>query len=170
MESGLRLCPGEDTGCELTPSRGRFHRERITQDIFGERQLHILAKDEIGNVSMRPVGTGPFCFKSWHRATGLELEKNTDYFEAGLPKLDGVTLPIIPETAARVAAIDLGAMDVLPAGGPRARGGLPPPGIDPLKLAPDSSPAGGSDPGPLCDLLWPGPDRHARLIEIARAY
>ena len=43
----------------------------------------------------------------------MELEKNPDYFEKGLPKLDGVTMRIIPETAARVAAIESGAIDIL---------------------------------------------------------
>jgi peptide/nickel transport system substrate-binding protein len=83
------------------------------QDIFGERQLRILAKDEIANISTKPVGTGPFRFKSWSPGDRMELEKNPDYYEKGLPKLDGVTMRIIPETAARVAAIESGAIDIL---------------------------------------------------------
>ena len=83
------------------------------QDIFGERQLRILAKDEIANISTKPIGTGPFRFKSWSPGDRMELEKNPDYFEKGLPKLDGVTMRIIPETAARVAAIESGAIDIL---------------------------------------------------------
>ena len=83
------------------------------QDIFGERQLRILAKDEIANISVKPIGTGPFRFKSWSPGDRLELEKNPDYFEQGLPKLDGVTMRIIPEAAARVAAIESGAIDIL---------------------------------------------------------
>ena len=83
------------------------------QDIFGERQLRILAKDETANASTKPVGTGPFRFKSWSPGDRLELERNPDYFEPGLPKLDGVTLRIIPEAAARVAGIESGAIDVL---------------------------------------------------------
>ena len=83
------------------------------QDIFGERQLRILAKDEIANISLKPVGTGPFRFKSWSPGDRLELERNPDYFEPGLPKLDGVTMRIIPESAARVAAIESGAIDIV---------------------------------------------------------
>jgi peptide/nickel transport system substrate-binding protein len=83
------------------------------QDIFGERQLRILAKGEIANISTKPVGTGPFRFKSWSPGDRMELEKNPDYYEKGLPKLDGVTMRIIPEAAARVAAIESGSIDIL---------------------------------------------------------
>lgn len=82
-------------------------------DIFGERQLRILAKGEIANVSTMPVGTGPFRFKSWSPGDRMELERNPDYFEKGMPKLDGVTMLIIPETAARVAALESGDIDIL---------------------------------------------------------
>jgi peptide/nickel transport system substrate-binding protein len=82
-------------------------------DIFADRQLRILAKDKIAEISTAPIGTGPFKFVSWSPGDRLELVKNPDYFEKGLPKLDGVTLRIIPEAAARIAALESGAIDVL---------------------------------------------------------
>jgi peptide/nickel transport system substrate-binding protein len=82
-------------------------------DIFAERQLRIVAKDQIDTLSTKPVGTGPFKFVSWSPGDRLELVKNPDYFEEGLPKLDGVTMRIIPEAAARLAAIESGAVDIL---------------------------------------------------------
>jgi peptide/nickel transport system substrate-binding protein len=82
-------------------------------DIFAERQLRILAKDRIDAISKEPVGTGPFVFKSWSPGDRLELAKNPDYFEKGLPKLDAVTMRIIPEAAARLAALESGAIDIL---------------------------------------------------------
>lgn len=83
------------------------------QDVFGERQLRIVPKDGIDKLATNPIGTGPFKFKSWAVGDRMELVKNPDYFEKGLPKLDGVTLRIIPETAARLAAIESGAIDLL---------------------------------------------------------
>jgi peptide/nickel transport system substrate-binding protein len=83
------------------------------QDIFGERQMRILAKDKLDVVSTQPVGTGPFKFKSWSPGDRMELVKNPDYFEKGLPKADAVTMRIIPESAARLAALESGAIDVL---------------------------------------------------------
>jgi peptide/nickel transport system substrate-binding protein len=82
-------------------------------DIFAERQLRIVAKDEAGALSTKPVGTGPFRFKSWTPGDRLGVEKNPDYFEKGLPKLDGVTMRIIPEAAARLAALESGEIDIL---------------------------------------------------------
>ena len=83
------------------------------QDIFGERQMRILPKDKIDTISTAPVGTGPFKFKSWSPGDRMELEKNADYFEKGMPKLDAVSLRIIPEPAARLAALESGAVEIL---------------------------------------------------------
>ena len=82
-------------------------------DIFADRQLRIVPKDKLEELSTHPIGTGPFMFKSWSPGDRLELVKNPDYFEKGLPKLDGVTLRIIPESAARMAAIESGAVDIV---------------------------------------------------------
>ncbi len=82
-------------------------------DIFVDRQLRIVPKDKIADLSKTPVGTGPFVFKSWSPGDRLELTKNPDYFDKGLPKLDAVTLRIIPESAARLAALESGAIDIL---------------------------------------------------------
>ena len=82
-------------------------------DIFADRQMRIVAKDRLAELSTQPIGTGPFVFKSWSPGDRLELTKNPDYFEKGLPKLDGVTLRIIPESAARIAALESGAIDIV---------------------------------------------------------
>jgi len=52
-----------------------------------------------------PVGTGPFKFVSWRENDSIVLEKNPDYFEPGLPKLDKVTILIMKEASAAVAAM-----------------------------------------------------------------
>ena len=58
-------------------------------------------------VSTQPVGTGPFVFKSWAPGDRLEMAKNPSYFEQGLPKLDAVTMRIIPEAAARARGVGI---------------------------------------------------------------
>ncbi len=45
------------------------------------------SNEDFGN---HPVGTGPFIFKSWVRGSALTLAKNPDYWEKGLPYLDGI--------------------------------------------------------------------------------
>ncbi|MGH9208348.1 MAG: ABC transporter substrate-binding protein, partial [Acidimicrobiales bacterium] len=83
------------------------------QDIFGERQLKILPRDKLHEIATHPIGTGPFMFKAYEPGDRIELVKNPNYFEAGLPKLDGVILRIIPEAAGRLAALDSGSIDLL---------------------------------------------------------
>lgn len=82
-------------------------------DIFADRQLRIVARDKLAELPTQPVGTGPFMLKSWSPGDRMELVKNPDYFEKGLPKLDGVTMRIVPEAAARIAALESGAIDIL---------------------------------------------------------
>jgi peptide/nickel transport system substrate-binding protein len=82
-------------------------------DIFADRQLRIVPKDKVGELPTQPIGTGPFMFKSWSPGNRMELVKNPDYFEKGMPKLDGVTLLVIPEAAARIAALESGSIDIL---------------------------------------------------------
>jgi len=82
-------------------------------DIFADRNLRIVPKDKLAELSTNPIGTGPFMFKSWSPGDRLELVKNPDYFEKGLPKLDGVTLRIVPESAARIAALESGSLDIV---------------------------------------------------------
>ena len=82
-------------------------------DIFADRQLRIIAKDNVNDLSTHPIGTGPFMFKSWAPGDRMELVKNPNYYKKGLPKLDGVTILIIPEAAARIAALESGAIDIL---------------------------------------------------------
>lgn len=56
-----------------------------------------------GNVDRTPVGTGPFKFVEWKDNDLIKVEKNTNYWQAGLPYLDGIEFRIINElnTAAR---------------------------------------------------------------------
>ncbi|QTP59162.1 ABC transporter substrate-binding protein [Billgrantia antri] len=63
-----------------------------------------------------PIGTGPFEFDSWDRGTVIKLVRNDDYYEEGLPYLDGVNWHIIPDGASRAVAFENGTVDVLPNG------------------------------------------------------
>lgn len=58
-----------------------------------------------------PVGTGPFKFAGWRENESITLERNPDYFEPGLPYLDGVQILLIKEPTAAVAAMMSGQVD-----------------------------------------------------------
>ena len=60
-----------------------------------------------------PVGTGPFKFKSWKANDTIEVVKNEDYWQEGLPKLDGVIFKVIKDNSARVNALVKGEIDLM---------------------------------------------------------
>ena len=60
----------------------------------------------------KPVGTGPFQLTEWVRDGKIVLEKNPRYWMPGLPKLDKVTMHIIPERAVQVQGLISGQIDV----------------------------------------------------------
>ena len=61
-----------------------------------------------------PIGTGPFKFKEWQANGFVALEKNSAYWRAGVPKLDGVKFNIVPESATRQVGISSGQYAMLP--------------------------------------------------------
>jgi peptide/nickel transport system substrate-binding protein len=62
----------------------------------------------------QPVGTGPFRLKEWVRGSHITLERNPNYWQAGLPCLGAVVLRVIPDGAARAIALENGEIDLAP--------------------------------------------------------
>ena len=60
-----------------------------------------------------PVGTGPFKFVEWKKKDRIVVEKNPDYWQQGLPKLNKIIFRVIPENAARLNALSKGEIDVM---------------------------------------------------------
>ncbi|KAB2334656.1 ABC transporter substrate-binding protein [Cytobacillus depressus] len=60
-----------------------------------------------------PVGTGPFKFVEWKQNDRIVLEKNTDYWMEGYPKLSKVIYRVIPENTARLNALANGEIDIM---------------------------------------------------------
>lgn len=55
-------------------------------------------------------GTGPFKLKEYIRGTSIELVKNENYWNKGLPYLDGVKTFIVPDQNTAIAALRTGQM------------------------------------------------------------
>jgi peptide/nickel transport system substrate-binding protein len=75
--------------------------------------IKVLAKENIGELSTHPIGTGPFMFKEWLIGQHLMLVKNPDYFVKGLPKLDAVEFKPMPDDETRVVALKTGQVDFI---------------------------------------------------------
>jgi peptide/nickel transport system substrate-binding protein len=59
-----------------------------------------------------PIGTGPFKWDFWHKGRSLKLVKNTDYWQAGLPKLNSVTWNVVPDDNTRKLQLQGGQVDI----------------------------------------------------------
>lgn len=79
--------------------------------------MWILPKEAIDgeiDLTTQAIGSGPFILESWDQTTGeAKLKKNPDYFEEGLPYLDGVEFVRVPDQSARIAAFRTGQLEVL---------------------------------------------------------
>lgn len=60
----------------------------------------------------KPVGTGPFKFVEWKANDTITIEKNEDYWQEGLPKLDRVIFKSIPDNSARLNSLLAGEIDL----------------------------------------------------------
>jgi peptide/nickel transport system substrate-binding protein len=69
--------------------------------------------EQNGDLSQVAVGSGPFVFKEYVPNTNITLDKNPDYFEEGLPYLDGLELLIAAEDTSRTAALVQGTADFI---------------------------------------------------------
>ena len=63
--------------------------------------------------NLNPVGTGPFRFVSYTPDSEIRLERNPDYFRAGLPHFDELVMRIMPDESTQVIALEAGEVDWL---------------------------------------------------------
>lgn len=59
-------------------------------------------------VEKSPVGTGPFKLKEWRKSQAIVLDRNSEYWQAGKPYLDGISFRVIPDESARATAFETG--------------------------------------------------------------
>jgi len=71
-----------------------------------------LNKLEVAEFGLHPVGTGPFKFVEWVPNDHITLDANPDYWR-GKPKVSRIIYKIVPEAAARTAALRTGEGDIV---------------------------------------------------------
>ena len=63
--------------------------------------------------NLTPLGTGPFKFVEYIKGDHVTLERNPNYFKAGLPYLEKVIFRIIPDANTATLALEQGEVDFL---------------------------------------------------------
>jgi peptide/nickel transport system substrate-binding protein len=110
--------------------RYRFHRASLTQMadvndgvILPRHSWNALPFDrwrkEPSWFREHLVTSGPFLLERWTPQQELVLRKNPRYFRAGLPRLDHVTLKILPDREAQLLQLASGELDYVEALSPR---------------------------------------------------
>ena len=60
-----------------------------------------------------PVSSGPFRLVEWRKGDRVILEKNPNYYRAGLPHLDGIEIIYVPDDNTRVSMLRAGELDMI---------------------------------------------------------
>ncbi|PYM18917.1 MAG: hypothetical protein DMD78_26350, partial [Candidatus Rokuibacteriota bacterium] len=58
------------------------------------------------------IGTGPFVLRTYERGVRAVYERNPDYHMPGLPYLDGLSIDIVPDQAARLSLLRAGKLQL----------------------------------------------------------
>lgn len=69
-------------------------------------------EEGLEGIESHPIGTGPFQFVSWERGDRIVLEAFEDYWDEGLPKVDGLVFRPIPDSSTRLAAVQTGEVHI----------------------------------------------------------
>jgi peptide/nickel transport system substrate-binding protein len=75
---------------------------------------HLLEGQDITTTELarKPVGTGPYKFKTWEQGQRIVLEANPDYFE-GRPYIQETVTRIIPDSATMFLELQSGGLDMM---------------------------------------------------------
>jgi peptide/nickel transport system substrate-binding protein len=63
--------------------------------------------------SLHPVGSGPFVFENWQPDAKLTVRANGDYWQEGLPHLDGIEFVVLPDNDTRTLSLLSGDADMI---------------------------------------------------------
>jgi peptide/nickel transport system substrate-binding protein len=72
----------------------------------------IVPKEAVDTLEKKPVGTGPFIFEEHVLDQNVRLKKNADYYEQGLPNLDGVVFKLLGDDTSISSALRSGSVDI----------------------------------------------------------
>jgi peptide/nickel transport system substrate-binding protein len=64
------------------------------------------------NVSRNAIGTGPYKMVGFNPLDRVELEANKSFWKAGQPYMDAITMKVMTDEQARIAALRAGAIDM----------------------------------------------------------
>lgn len=67
--------------------------------------------EEAGDLQLTSAGAGPFMLAEYNPGQNIILEANPNYWEEGVPYLDGIEIQVIEDQSTRISAIRSGTVD-----------------------------------------------------------
>jgi oligopeptide transport system substrate-binding protein len=107
--SGLKVVDDSTLEVILAAPNHRFLADLVNAYVVPQEAFEAFGEE----FSRHPVGTGAFLFDTWNRDDQLLLQKNPNYWEAGYPKLEGVTFVNVPEAETEVLQYRESELDIL---------------------------------------------------------
>jgi peptide/nickel transport system substrate-binding protein len=82
--------------------------------LWGSSVLSKAHAEKVGVEAMgqNPVGSGPFCLKSWNKGQSVVLARNPHYWDTERPFLDEVEMRVMPDENAAMLQLRAGQIDV----------------------------------------------------------
>ena len=75
--------------------------------------VYISPRDPDIDLNETPIGTGPFKFVEWERNQHVEVVRNENFWQEGLPYLDGIIYLSVPDSTVQSLQIRTGEVDML---------------------------------------------------------
>ena len=107
----------------LAPIKGAEARDKYTVELkfekpypalFDALDLLFIHPEEAGdNIKTKPVGTGPFLLEQWTPGSKVTLKRHPNYWRPGAPSLDVIDIQILPDSQARMVALEAGTEDAI---------------------------------------------------------
>ena len=101
---------------KLKQAFGPFLFSLVCEQNAGIMPKHVFAGTDILKnpaLTTQPMGSGAYRLTEWVRGDHLTLSRNPGYRRAGLPYLDRYILKTIPDSSARVLAMQAGEIDMI---------------------------------------------------------
>ncbi len=91
----------------------QINYSEVGPKLDGIATMQIFPQEALENIETVPIGTGPFKFDEWVPGDRLVASRFEDYWQEGLPYLDGVIIKPIPDEQSRMVNLLAGSIDAL---------------------------------------------------------
>jgi peptide/nickel transport system substrate-binding protein len=98
----------------LDPHTVRVDLKATTPGILADLSvIQMVCQKSIDRIARQPIGTGPFKFANWQPGDHIRVERFENYSVRGMPKVDAIEWRIVPDSQARLSALQDGSLLLL---------------------------------------------------------